>query len=94
MRRIASGKTLQQQKQNPAQAADTDKDDPEIPKFNPLLMKQRGGEAHSTRTGDTQTQGQGRTLSSMPSDTSGGMSDDDGMSYFETPSAVPDSRLR
>ena len=89
----ASGKGSQQQKQT---LADTDEDDPEIPRFNPLLVKQRGGEAHSARTSDIQTDGRPRrTLSSMPSgETSGGMSDDDGMSNFEAPSAVPDSRLR
>lgn len=93
MPRAASSKGLQQQKQT---LADTDEDDSEIPKFNPLLMKQRGGEAHSARTGDTQTDRRQRgTLTSMPSgETSGGMSDDDGMSNFEAPSAVPDSRLR
>lgn len=94
MQRATSSKGFQQQRDTLGQAADTDEDDPEIPKFNPLL---RGGEAHSARTGDIHTQGQtGRTLSSMPSGaTSAGMSDDsDNMSNFETPSAVPDSRLR
>lgn len=91
-----ASKTLQRQQTLP-QAADSDEDDQEIPKFNPRLMKQRGGEAHSARTDDTQAHGQTKrsSLHHMPSDaTSAGMSDDDGMSNFEAPSAVPDSKLR
>ena len=88
---------LQQQKQPLPHPADTDEDDLEVPKFNPKLMKQRGGEAHSARADDTQAHRQTRqsSLRHMSSDvTSGGMSDDDGMSNFEAPSAVPDSKLR
>lgn len=92
-----SSKGLQRREPTPPQVADSDDDDQEIPKFNPKLMKQRGGEAHSARTDDTQAHGQtGRSsLHYMASDaTSAGMSDDDGMSNFEAPSAVPDSKLR
>lgn len=87
-----SSKALQRQQTLP-QAADSDEDDQEIPKFNPKLMKQRGGEAHSARTDDTQTRRS--SLHHVASDaTSAGMSDEDGMSNFEAPSAVPDSKLR
>ena len=91
-----SSKVLQRHQTLP-QAADSDGDDQEIPKFNPKLMKQRGGEAHSARTDDTQAHGQTKrsSLHHVASDaTSAGMSDDDGMSNFEAPSAVPDSKLR
>ncbi len=72
-----------------------DKDDPEIPKFNPMLMKKRGGEAHSQRQADSK-ESRLATLSQMPNDaaSSGGMSDDDGMSNFETPSGNQESKLR
>lgn len=70
-------------------------DDPEIPRFNPLLMKKRGGESHSTRQADSQ-EPRLTTLSHMPSD--GGSqddtSDDEGMSNFDTPSANEESKLR
>ena len=94
-----SSKGLQRRESaSPQAAADSDEDDQEIPKFNPKLMKQRGGEAHSARTDDTQAHGQTRrsSLHHVASDaTSAGMSDDDdGMSNFEAPSAVPDSKLR
>ena len=70
-------------------------DDPEIPRFNPLLMKKRSGESHSTRQADSQ-EPRLTTLSDMPSD--GGSqddtSDDEGMSNFDTPSANEESKLR
>lgn len=82
----------------PTQPAGSEEDDQEVPRFNPKLMKQRNGEARSAGTGDTRGHGQtGRPpLHHMASDaTSLGMSDDDdGMSTFEAPSAVPDSLLR
>lgn len=72
-----------------------DTDDPEIPKFNPMLMKKRGGEAHSQRQADSK-EPRLTTLSQMPSGaaSTGGMSDDDGMSNFETPSGNQESKLR
>lgn len=80
------------------QAADSGDDDQEVPKFHPKLMKQRNGEADSAGSADTQAHRQtGRSpLRHMASEaTSLGMSDDDdGMSTFEAPSAVPDSKLR
>lgn len=88
-----SRKALQQQKlktlQTAAGAEDDPEDQPEIPKFNPMLMKQRGGEARSAHTQGTQALGSLQHASS-----SGAFSDDEGMSNFEAPSAVPDSKLR
>ncbi len=58
-------------------------------------MKKRGGEAHSARQADSRDP-KLATLSQMPSDaaSSGGMSDDEGMSNFDTPSANQESKLR
>lgn len=86
-------------RQTPPQPADSEEDDQEVPRFNPKLMKQRNGETRSAQTEDTQAHGQtGRApLHHMAGEaTSLGMSDDDddGMSTFEAPSAVPDSKLR
>ena len=85
-----SGKALRQQKLKMRQTGDTEEDDPEIPKFNPMLMKQRGGEAHSAQT--QSAQGVRGSLQRVSS--SGASSDDEGMSNFEAPSAVQDSKLR
>ena len=67
-----------------------DRDNPET-----TLMKKRVGEGHMDRRSDSR-EPRLATLLQMHSDaaSSGGMSDDDGMSNFETPSGSQESKLR